>query len=312
MQTMEKSAEDGGSGGGVAPVNPSRRPAPWPVEFYRSAVGKKWVMALTGIILMGFVFGHMIGNLKLYLGAHDINVYAEFLRELLYPLLPRTVTLWLIRSTLIVAFVLHIHSAASLSLMNRRANAGGYATPRDYQAANVASRSMRWTGVVILLFLAFHLSDLTWGFLNPDFVRGDVYRNVQASLGNAIPAIIYIVANLALGLHLFHGSWSMFQSLGLNNPRYNSWRRSFAIGFAALITIGNLSFPIMVVSGVTHDDVCFEQGDRVVTCEAVFANALRNGQITVEQFDNFSEHDRNQYIQAYETQNKLNPQQEAG
>ncbi len=312
MQTMEKSAQGGGPGGGVAPVNPPRRPAPWPIAFYRSAVGKKWVMAITGIILMGFVFGHMIGNLKLYLGAHDINVYAEFLRELLYPLLPRTVTLWLIRSGLIVAFVLHIHSAASLSLMNRRANAGGYASPRDYQAANVASRSMRWTGIVILLFLAFHLSDLTWGFLNPDFVRGDVYRNVQASLGNAVPAIIYIVANLALGLHLFHGSWSMFQSLGLNNPRYNSWRRMFAIGFAAIITVGNLSFPILIASGVTNDDVCFEQGDRVVTCEAVFADALRSGQITVDQFDNFSEHDRNEYIKAYETQNELTPQQEAG
>ena len=312
MQTMEKSAEDGGSGGGVAPVNPPRRPAPWPIAFYRSAVGKKWVMAITGIILMGFVAYHMIGNLHMYQGAAEMNRYGEFLRELLVPILPRTVFLWIARSVLIVAFVLHIHSAASLSLMNRRANAGGYATARDYQAANVASRTMRWTGVIILLFLAFHLADFTWGWVNPNFVRGDVYRNVQASLTNAVPAAIYIVANLALGLHLFHGSWSMFQSLGLNNPRYNSWRRTFAIAFAAIITVGNLSFPIMVASGVTSDDVCFEQGDRVVTCEPVFANALRNGQITVEQFDNFSEHDRNEYIQAYETQNKLNPQQEAG
>ncbi len=196
--------------------------------------------------------------------------------------------------------------------MNRRANAGGYATGRDYQAATIASRTMRWTGIIILLFLFFHLSDFTWGYLNPDFVRGDVYRNVQASLGNAVPAVIYIVANLALGLHLFHGSWSMFQSIGMNNPRYNSWRRAFAVGFAALITIGNLSFPIMVVSGATKDDVCYEQGDRVVTCEEVFADALRSGDITVKQFDDFSEHDRNEYIQAYEAQRKLQPEQEAG
>lgn len=296
METMEKSA----SGGSVRPVHPARRPAPWPIEFYRSAVGKKWVMAITGIMLMGFVFGHMIGNLKMYMGAHAMNVYGEFLREILYPLLPRTMTLWLVRGGLIAAFGLHIHAAASLTMMNRRANAGGYATARDWQAANTASRSMRVTGLVVLLYLFFHLADLTWGFINPDFVRGDVYRNVQASLGNAVPAAIYIVANVALGIHLFHGSWSMFQSLGLNNPRYNAWRRNFALGFATIITIGNLSFPIMVVSGATADPVCYEQGDRVVTCEEVFADALRDRQMTVSQFDDLSEGDRNEFIKAYE------------
>ena len=151
MQTLERQS--------VAPVHPrSRRPAPWPVEFYRSAVGKKWVMALSGIILMGFVFVHMIGNLKVFTGAEDFNHYSEFLRELLVPLLPRTWFLWIVRLGLIAAFVFHIHAAASLTLMNRRARAeGGYISPRDYQAANAASRSMRYTGVVVLLFLVFHL-----------------------------------------------------------------------------------------------------------------------------------------------------------
>jgi succinate dehydrogenase / fumarate reductase, cytochrome b subunit len=255
----------------VAPVHPrSRRPAPWPVEFYRSAVGKKWVMAVTGILIMGYVFAHMVGNLKVYLGAEEFNHYGEFLRDLLVPLLPRTVTLWLLRIGLIVAFAFHIHAAASLTLMNRRAHAeGGYVSRRDWQAANAASRSMRWTGVVILLFLVWHLADLTWGTVNPDFVRGDVYRNFVATFERPAVSALYIVAVLALGLHLFHGSWSLFQSLGLNNPRWNSWRRSFAIGFAALVTVGNLSFPIAVLTGVVSADDnsdCVVQGDRIVDC----------------------------------------------
>jgi succinate dehydrogenase / fumarate reductase cytochrome b subunit len=263
MQTMERPS--------VAPVHPSRRPAPWPVELYRSAVGKKWVMALTGIGLMGYVFFHMLGNLKVYLGAEDINHYGEFLRELLVPILPRTVTLWLLRIGLAGAFVFHIHSAYSLTLMNRRARAnGGYVSKRDWQAATAASRSMRLTGIVILLFVVFHLADLTWGWVNPDFERGDVFRNLVASFQRPPVAAIYVVANLALGLHLFHGSWSMFQSLGLNNPKWNSWRRSFAIGFAALVTVGNLSFPIAVLTGVIDADDnpdCRVSGDRIETCE---------------------------------------------
>jgi succinate dehydrogenase / fumarate reductase cytochrome b subunit len=309
MQTMERADPGGepqrGSDTHVAPVHEPRRPAPWPVAFYRSAVGKKWVMAITGIILMGYVLAHMIGNLKIYFGAHDLRLYAEYLRELLYPLVPRTITLWSFRVVLILAFAFHIHAAWALSRMNRRSRAGGYVSSRDYQAASVASRSMRWTGVIILLFVLFHLADLTWGFLNPDFVRGDVYRNVQASLGNAVPAAIYIVANIALGIHLWHGAWSMFQTMGLNNPRYNAFRKAFAIGFAAVVTIGNLSFPILVVSGVAEDEVCFEQDDRIVTCEEVFADALRTGRVSVEQFEQLSDTERTQIIEAFELNEEL-------
>ena len=264
MQTLERQA--------VAPVHPrSRRPAPWPVEFYRSAVGKKWVMALTGVVLMGFVFVHMFGNLKVYFGAEEFNHYGEFLRELLVPLLPRTWFLWLMRIGLAAAFVFHIHAGASLTLMNRRARAeGGYVSPRDYQAATAASRSMRYTGVVVLLFLLWHLADLTWGTVNPDFVRGDVYRNLVASFERPAVSLIYIVANIALGLHLFHGSWSLFQSLGLNNPRWNSWRRIFATSFAAVIVVGNLSFPIAVLVGaVSADDNpdCAVSDGTIESCE---------------------------------------------
>jgi succinate dehydrogenase / fumarate reductase cytochrome b subunit len=255
---------------GPNPVHarPKRR-APWPVEFYRSAVGKKWVMALTGILLMGFVFFHAFGNLKVYFGAEDFNHYGEFLREILVPLLPRTWFLWIMRLGLIAAFVLHIHAAASLTMMNRRARGPGYVQSRDWQAANAASKSMRWTGVVVLLFLVFHLFDLTWGQANPDFVRGDVYRNFVATFERVPVAIFYIVANIALGIHLFHGAWSMFQSLGLNNPKWNSWRRSFAMGFAALVTATNVMFPVSVLTGIVEADDnpdCVVDGDVIVSC----------------------------------------------
>jgi succinate dehydrogenase / fumarate reductase cytochrome b subunit len=255
---------------GPNPVHPRpKRTAPWPVEFYRSAVGKKWVMALTGIMIMGFVFFHAFGNLKVYLGAEDFNHYGEFLREIAVPLLPRTWFLWIMRPGLAVAFVLHIHSAYGLTMMNRRARGTGYVQSRDWQAANAASKSMRYTGVVILLFVVFHLTDLTWGFTNPDYVRGDVYRNFVASFSRTPIALVYIVANLALCLHLFHGAWSMFQSLGLNNPRWNKWRRSFAVGFAVLIGVMNLSFPISVMTGVVEakdNPDCRTRGDVIVDC----------------------------------------------
>jgi succinate dehydrogenase / fumarate reductase cytochrome b subunit len=255
---------------GVEPVHPKpKRKAPWPVEFYRSAVGKKWVMALTGIMLMGFVFFHAVGNLKVYLGAEGFNHYGEFLRELLVPLFPRTVVLWLARGGLTLAFVFHIHSAYGLTRMNRRARGPGYEQSRDWQAANIASKSMRWTGGIVGLFIIFHLADLTWGTVNPDFVRGDVYRNFLATFSRPGIAIIYIVANLALALHLFHGAWSMFQSLGLNNPRWNSWRRSFAIGFATLVGVMNISFPVMVMTHVLDakdNPDCRTRGDVIVDC----------------------------------------------
>jgi succinate dehydrogenase / fumarate reductase cytochrome b subunit len=225
---------------------PKRR-APWPIEFYRSAIGKKWVMAVSGIVLLGFVFAHMVGNLKLYLGKQEIDLYGEALRDMPGHLLPRTVLLWVIRIILILAFVFHIHAAYALTRMNKRARPVGYQAPREYVAANFASRTMRWTGVIVLAFLAFHLADLTWGAANGShFVRGDPYDNLVYSFRRPVVAIFYVIANLALGIHIYHGAWSLFQSLGINNPRYNSARRRFAQGFAAIIVIGNVSFPIAV------------------------------------------------------------------
>jgi len=232
----------------VAPIRPRTTSGPLLVRFYRSAVGKKWVMAITGIILLGFILAHMIGNLKLYLSKEEINLYGEALRDMPGHLLPRTFLLWTIRTVLTLAFVFHIHSAIGLTRINRKARpaASQYQSKRDYVAADYASRTMRWTGVIILAFLVFHLMDLTWGNANPHFLRGDPYNNLVYSFRRPAVAIVYIVANCALALHLYHGVWSMFQSMGITNPRYNSLRRSFAQGFAALILVGNVSFPVAV------------------------------------------------------------------
>jgi succinate dehydrogenase / fumarate reductase, cytochrome b subunit len=231
-------------------VQPARRKWPWPLDLYQSAVGKKWAMAVTGVMLLGFVLIHMIGNLKAYLGPEDLNHYGEWLREIAVPALPRTVFLWLLRGGLIAAFAVHMHAAWSLTRMNHRARPAKYASNRDYVAANFASRTMRWTGIIVILFVIFHLADLTWGSANPEFVRGEPYHNMVESFSRLPVAAAYIVANLALAVHIFHGAWSLFASLGVSNPRLVRFRRSFAGAFAALILIGNISFPVMVQANV--------------------------------------------------------------
>ena len=172
---------------GTAVKTPAKK-KPLILDLYSTAVGKKYVMAITGLIGIGFVVTHMIGNLKLYLGVvsengeqiYDADVYGEFLRELLVPILPRTVFLWLLRGVLIGAVVLHIHAAAGLTKMNHEARSVKYQSARDYQVANFASRTMRWTGSIVSLFIVWHLADLTWGFVHPDHV-GDAPRSPKCA-----------------------------------------------------------------------------------------------------------------------------------
>src|SRR5262245_20214357 len=188
----------------------------WFGDLYKSAVGKKAVMAASGIVLFGFVLVHMIGNLKLYEGVDEqghyiLNNYAGFLRSVGTPAFPTSGLLWIARSILIVAVVLHIWAAWQLTLMNRAARPVGYAG-RDLVQADYASRTMRWSGVIILLFVVYHLLDLTFGAANPNYVEGDVYHNVVASFSRWPVALFYVLANVALGFHLYHGLWSMFQS----------------------------------------------------------------------------------------------------
>lgn len=228
--------------------------APWPFNLYQTAVGKKWVMALTGIALIGFVIAHMIGNWKIFLpdvdGVPEIDVYAEALRSLFFPLMPEHVVLWILRTGLIVAFIFHVHAAYSLTIMNRRSRVDDYQGPRHYVAANYASRTMRWSGVIFFAFLLFHLADLTWGIepAAPEvWERGEVYANFVATFSRAPVTIFYVISMVLLGVHLYHGAWSMFQSLGINNPRYNAARRYFAVGLAGLVVVGNAIMPLAVL-----------------------------------------------------------------
>lgn len=217
-------------------------------DFYRNAVVKKAVMAVTGIILFGWILAHMAGNLKVFLGPEKFNHYAEFLREMGTPLFPESSLLWISRVVLLVSVGLHIWSATSLTLQNRRARPVGYDTLRGVQL-DYAARTMRWSGYLIAVYVVYHLMHFTFGNVHPDFVASDPYRNVVTGFQVAPVALVYIAANLLLGLHLYHGLWSMFQSLGLSHPTYNPWRRHFAVAFSILASLGFMSVPIAVLAG---------------------------------------------------------------
>jgi len=246
----------------VPPLRPKKKDLPFPLNLYQTAVGKKWVMAVTGIGLVGFVLFHMAGNFKVFIGAENINLYGESLRDLGGHIVPRTHLLWILRFGLIAMFGLHIHSAITLAQLGRASNPnsslGGdkkYAGGQDFIAANFASRTMRWTGPIVLLYLFFHLADLTWGIVGHyDYERGDVYHNLTESLSFLPVALIYIVATIALSIHLFHGVWSMFQSLGINSPKYNKPRRMLAAGIAGFVLLGNLSLPVAALTGIIDSD----------------------------------------------------------
>lgn len=223
----------------------------WFGSFWASAIGKKAVMAVTGIFLFGWITAHMFGNLKLYLGPEHLNEYAKFLITMGAPLLPNKTALWIVRLLLIVCVWLHIQAATQLTLMNRAARPVGY-RDREYVVGTYAARTMRWGGVIILLFVIYHLLHLTFGTVHPNFIENDVYHNVVTGFQVWWVDAFYILANLALGLHLYHGLWSMFNSLGWNNPKFNNWKKVFATAFALLITAGNVSFPIAVLTGLVR------------------------------------------------------------
>lgn len=226
-------------------------PSTWFGTFYRSAIGKKAVMAVTGVFLFGWIFAHMLGNTKMYFGPEHYNEYAHWLTVMGGPAVPENYALWAVRALLIIAVWLHIQAATQLTLMNRRARPQDY-HDRDHVVASYASRTMRWGGVIILLFVIYHLLHLTTGTLHRDFVKNDPYHNVVTGFQVWWVSAVYIIANLALGLHLYHGLWSMFNSLGLNHLKFNRWRGVFAVAFAVITTLGNVSFPIAVLIGIVR------------------------------------------------------------
>jgi succinate dehydrogenase / fumarate reductase cytochrome b subunit len=212
--------------------------------FLRSSIGRKVIMAVTGAILVLFVIGHMIGNLTVYLGPEALNAYAVFLRQFLHGS-----ALWIVRAVLLAAAVLHIWSATSLTLDSRRARREGYRKV-EWKESTYASRTMRWGGVIILLFVIYHLLHFTFGTVHPSFVEGDVYHNFVAGFRSVPVSIAYVVAMIALALHLRHGVWSMFQTLGVSHPRYMAIARGAAWVVAVVVLVGNVSFPIAVLAGI--------------------------------------------------------------
>lgn len=208
------------------------------LTLHHTTVGKKVIMAISGFVIVGFTVGHFLGNLNLYLGPEALNGYAAKLHSL-----PALV--WGTRLVLLVAFSAHIASAFSLWGRNRRARGSRYEKNKDL-ATDYAARTMYWSGPILLLYLVYHLLHFTILPAHP----GDVYRNVVEGFQNPLVAGVYVVGNVALGFHIFHGIYSAFQTLGANHPRFNSYRRDFAIALAALVTLGNLSFPITVLTGI--------------------------------------------------------------
>jgi succinate dehydrogenase / fumarate reductase, cytochrome b subunit len=230
-------------------------------RFLGSSIGKKVVMAVTGFALFGFVVAHMLGNLQVYLGPAALNDYAEALRH--YPAL-----LWAARIGLLVAAALHVWAAYSLTMMNRAARPEDYRA-KEHRESTYASRTMRWSGVFLLLFVVYHLMHMTWGNAHPDFIPGDVYHNFIVGFRPVLVSVVYVVAMLALGLHLYHGVWSSLQTLGLSHPRYNHLRHAFATLITAVVVVGNISMPVAVLAGWLEEPPARELPDRADAGRAV-------------------------------------------
>lgn len=219
-------------------------------SIWSSTVGKKIAMAVTGVILLGFVVVHMLGNLKVYFGYEAFNHYAEGLRTFGEPFLGYGQLLWIARIVLLAAVTIHIASAFVLVQHSKRARTVGYHSYDKGLAFSYASRTMVWGGLAILGFVIYHILHLTLGIVHPDFVPGDAYHNFVSGFRSVPVSLVYMLTMIPLGLHLYHGFWSMLQTLGANNPKYNHVRRPVAAGLALLVTLGNLSFPIAVMLGV--------------------------------------------------------------
>jgi succinate dehydrogenase / fumarate reductase cytochrome b subunit len=210
-------------------------------HFYTSTTGKKAAMAVSGCILFLFVVAHLIGNLQIYEGPDKLNRYAVFLRA-------EPALLWAARLVLLAMVVLHIWSAMQLAARNIGARPVGY-QKKKATGSSYASRTMYWSGPIILAFVIYHLLDFTFGQVNPHYQPGNVYGNVVASFQLIPVAAFYIIAMLLLCLHLYHGLWSMFQSLGIAHPRYTPMLRRAAAVVATLIAVGNISIPVAVLAG---------------------------------------------------------------
>jgi succinate dehydrogenase / fumarate reductase cytochrome b subunit len=225
-------------------------------NFYASTVGKKVVMAVSGLVLVLFVLGHMAGNLKIFAGIdpatgdYKIDDYGRFLRSMGSEMLGHSGVLWIVRVVLLACVVIHAISGIQLARLNRAAKPVGYKT-KSYRSANAASLTMIYGGLFLIVFIVFHILHFTTGNLHFDgFVEGEVYANVWSAFQNVLTAGFYVVSMALLGLHLYHGTWSMFQTLGVDTPRWNQGLRTMAKFIAVALFIGFSAVPVGIAAGL--------------------------------------------------------------
>jgi succinate dehydrogenase / fumarate reductase cytochrome b subunit len=219
------------------------------VHFWQSSVGRKMIVAITGVILILFVIGHLLGNLQIFLGPGWINSYAQHLRDL-------GILLWLTRIALLIAVILHIYFTILLAIENRRARPQAY-QDREYVKATFTSRHMLMSGLVVLAFVIYHLAHFTWRITDPRFNQlhldaaghHDVYTMMVYGFQNAYVSAFYIFAMFLLLMHLEHGASSFFQSLGLTNQKLTPRLAFGARVFAILLFVGYSSIPVAVFLG---------------------------------------------------------------
>ncbi|MER5862929.1 succinate dehydrogenase cytochrome b subunit [Kitasatospora sp. NPDC002040] len=230
-------------------TRPGGRP-PTLAVLWRTTLGKKAVMAVSGLVMLLYLVAHMLGNLKVFFGPEDINGYAHWLRTLGQPLLHFGWFLWLARFALLAAVVAHGVAAYQLSRRDLAARPVKYVHTR--RRASYATRTMRWGGVILGLFIVWHILDLTTLTVNPLGEEGHPYQNIVASFSTWYGGGVYCLAVLALGLHVRHGFWSAAQTLGANSPRRDRALKLTADALALLLTAGFLSVPVAVMTGVVR------------------------------------------------------------
>ncbi|MFB6835820.1 succinate dehydrogenase [Streptomyces sp. NPDC056361] len=227
-----------------------RPPSPAPSRgFWSSTLGKKTVMAVSGLIMLGYLVAHVAGNLKVFFGPEEFNAYGHWLRVMGAPVLHHAWALWIVRIVLVAAVVAHAVSAYQLSRRDLKARPTAYVHRR--KRASYATRTMRWGGIVLALFIVWHILDLTTGTVHAGgFEEGKPYQNVVDTFSTWYGNVVYIVAMLAVGLHVRHGFWSAAQTLGVGNARRERLLRALADGLAFVLTAGFVSVPVAVMTGV--------------------------------------------------------------
>jgi len=216
-----------------------------PGLLWKSSVGKKVVMAATGLIWVAYLITHMAANLLVFQGPDTINAYSAFLHG-------TGGALWAVRLVLLGTLVLHVAAAVQLTGRRQEARPAGYAAGYEPQTSTLGARTIRWGGALILIFLVYHILHFTVGTAHPSFAEGSPYQNVASGFGNPVVVIFYLIVMALVGLHLYHGVWSSGRSLGISAPSPHPLRRSAALALALIVWLGFSLIPIAVYAGVVR------------------------------------------------------------